>query len=194
MEIQRVSDLEILTNDIVQSLSVWRAGKYIYKTGDLAYDLGNLSLTIKDPPNVVELSLFNPNFTPNHSGGEIDIQGKQDSLDLATHIWFRVNNIVKENMMDGFFKIIGKELSVTGKIESKKIEALTFLRATTKKGTTFTLKKENEDMNKYVMSLTFKDSNDVSQKINHTFNISNVIQAIAMIISFVRIAIVKYEI
>jgi len=194
MEIQKVSDLEILTRDIVESLSVWRAGKYIYKTADLAYELGNLSLTIKDPPNVVELSLFNPNFTPNISKGEIAIQGKQDSLDLATHIWFRVNNILKENMMEGFFKIIGKELYVTGKIESKRIEALTFLRATTKKGTTFTLKKENEDMNKYVISLTFKDSNEVSQKINHTFNISNVIQAISMIISFVRIAIVKYEI
>jgi len=193
MEIQKVSDLEILTRDIVESLSVWRAGKYIYKTADLAYELGNLSLTIKDPPNVVELSLFNPNFTPTFSKGEIDIE-KRDSLDLATHIWFRVNNILKENMTDGFFKIIGKELYVTDKIESKRIEALTFLRATTKKGTTFTLKKENEDMNKYVISLTFKDSNGVSQKINHTFNISNVMQAIAMIISFVRIAIVKYEI
>ena len=32
MEIQKVSDLEILTRDIVESLSVWRAGKYIYKT------------------------------------------------------------------------------------------------------------------------------------------------------------------
>ena len=193
MEVQKISDLEILTRDLVQSLSDWRADKYIYKSGDLAYELASFSLSIKDTPNVVKFSIHSPNFT-HLIHGEIDIEGKRDPLDLATIIWFRFNNILKENMTDGFFKSIGKELSLTGKIESKRIEALTFLRATTKKGTTFTLKKENEGMDKYVISMSFKDKDGVDQKIEKTFNISNVMQAISMIISFVRIAIIKYEI
>ena len=191
MIVYRISDLQILTKAVFDALDNYPKEGRPSRDGELAYKIGSFSISIvPSSPNKLFLSVL-VNGTFQSIQEEIPFT-KKDSVEMAKEIWFKINNILKRNT-EYFFKSIGTELYETSKIASR-ISGLSFLRGKTKKDTSFTLKKENEDLNKYVMSISFIDSNGVEQKIFQTFNISNVIQAMTMIISFVRISILKYDI
>lgn len=192
MTIRNIMDLDNFLREVIDYLSDNLKEKVSKKREELAYGLGEIEISAVQNDDGLLIKIHIESGT---SFQQINIPFDEVyMINFAKKVWTIINDFLKTELKESFFTFIKNELYVTGKIKDKAISGLHFLRAKTLKNMNIFIKKENEDVNKMNLSISFVDPKGKAQKIEHSFNTSNFFMAISMIVSFIRITIIKYDI